>query len=66
MLHELKIQGLGTHFPAAFQECVPIAGTVPLGQEDQVPIDPDCNCTSCYYPESMVVMLRGEVFIQGL
>ena len=29
-------------------------------------MDPDCNCMSCYYPESMVIILRGEVFIWGL
>ena len=29
-------------------------------------MDPDCNCTLCYYPESMVIIPRGEVFIQGL
>ncbi len=63
VLHELKTQGLKVHFPAAFEEHVPILGTVPLCQEDQVPIDPDCNCTSCFYPELMVIILRGEVFI---
>ncbi len=66
MLHELKSQGLGVHFPTTFREYVPISGTVPLCQDDQVPVDPDCDCTSCYYLESMVVVLRGEVFIQGL
>ena len=66
MLHELKSQGLGVHFPAAFQEHVPVVGTVPLCQEDRVPVDPDCDCMSCYYPESMVIIPRGEVFIQGL
>ncbi len=66
MLHKLRSQGLGTHFPAAFWEHVPIAGTVPLCQEDRVPMDPDYNHTSCYFPESMVIVPRGEVFIQGL
>ncbi len=66
MLHELMSQGLGAHFPAAFQECVPIVGTVPPCQEDRVPMDPECDHTSCYYPELMVVIPRGEVFIQGL
>ncbi len=65
MLHELKYQGLSAHFPAAFQEHVPIAGTVPPCEEDRVSVDPDCNHTSCYYPESMVVVPR-KVFIQGL
>ena len=66
VLHELKNQGLGAHFPAAFQEHVPVSGTVPLCEEDQVPMDPDCDHTSCYYPEPMVIVLRGEVFIRGL
>ena len=62
VLHELNHQGLSAHFPAVFQECVPVAGTVPPCQEDRVPVDP----MSCYYPESMVVIPRGEVFIHGL
>ncbi len=66
VLHELKNQGLRVHFPADFQECVPISGTIPLCQEDQVPVDPDCDHTSYYYPESMVIVPRGEVFIRGL
>ncbi len=66
VLHELKSQGLGMHFPAASWEHVPVLGTVPLCEEDRVPMDPDCNCTLCYYPESMVIIPRGEVFIQGL
>ncbi len=66
VLHKLKSQGLRAHFPAAFQECVSIVGTVPPCQEDRVQVDPDCDCMSCYYPESIVIVLRGEVFIQDL
>ena len=66
VLHESKSQGLSVHFPAVFWQHVPIAGAVPPCEEDRVPVDPDCDCTSCYYPESMVIVLRGEVFIQGL
>ena len=66
VLHKLKSQGLSVHFPAAFWEHVPVAGTVPPCEEDRVPMDPDCDCTSCYYPESMVVVLRGGVFIHCL
>ena len=29
-------------------------------------MDSDCDCMSCYYPESMVIVLRGEVLIWGL
>ncbi len=66
VLHKLKSQGLSAHFPAAFQECVSVVGTVPVCQEDRVPMDPDCDHTSCYYPKSMVIIPREEVFIRGL
>ena len=66
VIHELKVAGLGTHLLAMFCEAIPTPGTIPLCKEDRIPVDPDADHMSCYYPESMVVMPRGKVFIRGL
>ncbi len=66
ILQELKFLRLSVHFPAAFHEAIPAPGTVPLCEEDRIPVEPDEDHTSCYYPESMVVVPRGKVFIRGL
>ncbi len=63
VLHELKFVRLGAHFPATFCEAIPSPGTIPPCEEDRIPMDPDEDCTLCYYPESMVVVPRGKVFI---
>ncbi len=66
VLHQLKVTGLGVHLPAAFWEAIPTLGTILPCEEDRIPVDPDADHTSCYYPESMVVVPKGKVFIWGL
>ncbi len=57
---------LGAHIPAAFHEPFPAQGTVPLSKEDQIPVTREEDRTACYFPESMVMVPQGEVFIRGL
>lgn len=66
ILYKMHAHRLGAHVPAAFREPVPIPGTVTPSKEDWIPVTLDEDCTTCYFPESMVMVPQGKVFIKGL
>ncbi len=64
----LKLQAfsLGACLPAAFWEHIPAVGMVPPAEEDRIPLEPSEDKTACYFPESMVIILWGEIFMHRL
>ncbi len=65
-LYRMQAFGPGSHLPAAFCKHIPALGTVPPSKEDQIPLLLAEDEMACYFPESMVIMPWGKVFIRRL